>query len=294
MSQPRPTTDHQPSTDAARVAWQDAPTRTLEVSGVRFRYRELGPRGGVPVVFLHHLTAVLDDWDPRVVDGLAAHHHVITFDNRGVGGSSGSVPSTVQEMAADAAMFIRGLGHEKVDLLGFSLGGGVAQFVTLQNPDLVRKAIFTGTGPAGAGGLDKMVRIAGLAYLKAALTFSDPRNFLFFPRTPEGRRAAKAYLTRLKERTADRDERISLQAMGAQLRAIVDAGRQQPQDLGVIDKPVLVANGDADLMVASEHSADIARRIPGAQLVIYPGSGHGGIFQYHEQFVPTALAFLAS
>lgn len=272
--------------------WRDAPTHTVEAGGVRYRYRELGPRGGVPVVFLHHLTAVLDDWDPRVVDGIAAERHVIAFDNRGVGGSSGVVPTRVAPMADDAATFIRALGHDQVDILGFSLGGGVAQHLTLRHPDLVRRAIYAGTGPVGAGGLDKMRRIAGLAYLKAALTLSDPRNFLFFPRTADGKRAARDYLARLKERTTDRDKRISPRAALNQLSAITNAGSEPMQNLADIGQPVLVANGDEDIMVASEHSADIARRIPGAKLIIYPGSGHGGIFQYHHQFVPTVLEFL--
>jgi pimeloyl-ACP methyl ester carboxylesterase len=185
----------------ADTTWKHTPTRTIKAGGVEFAYRELGPRGGVPLVFLHHLTAVLDDWDPRVIDGIAARRHVITFDNRGVGASSGSVPHTIDEMAADAVAFIRGLGHDQVDLLGFSLGGGVAQVIALEHPDL-------------------------------------------------------------------------------------------PHDLGRIRQPVLVANGDNDVMVASEHSADMARRLPDAKLVIYPDSGHGGVFQYHQQFVPEVLEFL--
>jgi len=109
------------------VTWKNVPTRTIDVGGVPFAYRELGPNSGVPVIFLHHLMAVLDDWDPRVIDGIAAHHRVITFDNRGVGASGGSVPNTIEEMGRDAITFIRALGLKKVDLLGFSLGGGVAQ-----------------------------------------------------------------------------------------------------------------------------------------------------------------------
>jgi pimeloyl-ACP methyl ester carboxylesterase len=272
--------------------WKHTPTRMIEAGGIRFAYRELGPSGGVPLVFLHHLTAVLDDWDPRVIDGIATQRHVITFDNRGVGASSGSVPHTIDEMAADAVTFIRALGHEQVDLLGFSLGGGVAQILTLTNPDLVRRAIFTGTGPAGGGGIDKITGIAVSAYLKAALTLRDPRHFLFFPRTTEGKQAATGYMARLKERTHDRDKGISLQARRAQLKAIKAAGRQAPHDLSKIHQPVLVANGDNDLMVASEHSHDLARRIPGSELVIYENSGHGGVFQYHQQFVPKVLEFL--
>jgi pimeloyl-ACP methyl ester carboxylesterase len=285
-------TAHSPS--AARTTWRNAPTRTLDANGVTFAYRELGPRGGVPLVFLHHFTAVLDDWDPRVIDGIAAKRHVIAFDNRGIGASSGSVPSTVSEMAADAVAFIRALGHQQVDLLGFSLGGGVAQLILLEHPQLVRRAVLAGTGPAGGGRIEKMNRIVAGAYIKAALTLRDPRHFLFFPRTAEGKRAATAYMARLKERTEHRDKGISLQARGAQIKAIVAFGRQAPHDLGKITQPVLVANGDNDLMVASEHSADMARRMPNAKLVIYPNSGHGGVFQYHEQFVPEVLEFLAA
>src|SRR3954468_2090592 len=194
---------------AAGTTWKNAPTRTIRAGGVRFAYREFGPRGGVPLVFLHHLTAVLDDWDPRVIDGIAAERHVIAFDNRGVGASSGSVPHTIDEMAADAVTFIRALGHEQVDLLGFSLGGGVAQVIALEDPELVRRVILAGTGPAGGGGIEEVRKIAGKAYIKAALTLRDPRHYLFFNRNPVGKRAATEYMARIKERTEDRDKRIS-------------------------------------------------------------------------------------
>lgn len=282
-----------PDAQHTTTSWKDTPNRTVDVDGVRFTYRELGTDSDVPVVFLHHLTAVLDDWDPRVIDGIAVRHRVITFDNRGVGATEGRVPSSVEQMGADAIAFIRALGLEKVDLVGFSLGGGVAQMVALQAPGLVRRMILAGTGPRGGGGIDKMATIVGGAYLKAALTRSDPRNFLFFPRTPEGRRAASEYLGRLEERTTNRDKKISLQARLAQIRAIRRAGQSAPDDLSLITHPVLVANGDDDLMVASSHSADMARRLPNAQLKIYPASGHGGVFQHHQAFVPDALHFLA-
>jgi pimeloyl-ACP methyl ester carboxylesterase len=276
------------------TTWKNAPTRTVDVDGVTFAYRELGTGSDIPVVFLHHLTAVLDDWDPRVIDGIAAHHRVIAFDNRGVGATGGSVPTTVEQMGTDAIAFIRALGLERVDLFGFSLGGGVAQMVALQAPELVRRLILAGTGPRGGGGIDKMATIVGSAYLKALLTMSDPRNFLFFPRTPEGKRAATDYLGRLQERNLHRDNKISTQARIAQIQAIRHAGQSQPDDLSVITHPVFVANGDHDLMVDSAHSADMARRLPNAQLKIYPNSGHGGVFQHHEVFVPDALEFLAN
>ena len=275
------------------ATWKDTPNRKINVDGVEFAYRELGSGTDVPVIFLHHLTAVLDDWDPRVIDGIAAHHRVIAFDNRGVGGTGSSVPPTVEQMGADARAFIRALGLERVDLFGFSLGGGVAQMVALQAPELVRRMILAGTGPRGGGGIDQITKIAVIAYLKAGLTLSDPRNFLFFPRTAEGKRAASDYFNRLKERTHNRDKRISMQARIAQLKAIRHAGQSEPDDLSLITQPVFVANGDHDLMVDSSHSADMARRLPNAKLKIYPNSGHGGVFQHHQAFLSDALQFLA-
>ena len=279
---------------AATTTWKNTPTQTLDVGGTSFVYRELGPRGGTPLVFLHHFTAVLDDWDPRVIDGIAAHRHVITFDNRGIGATHGKVPHTLDAMAADAAAFIRALGHENVDLIGFSIGGGVAQEVALANPELVRRLILAGTGVRGGGGLTKMPLIVGGAYLKAALTRLDPRHFLFFNRNPAGKRAAAEYIARLQERTTDRDKAVSHQARIAQLKAIREAGLGDPRDLSQITQPTFVANGDNDVMVASGQSHELAERIPNAKLTIYPDSGHGAIFQYHEQFVPAVLEFLES
>lgn len=275
------------------VAWKDVPTQYVDVNGTRFAYRELGADSKVPVVFLHHFTAVMDDWDPRVIDGIASKHRVIAFDNRGVGATGGSVPADLEQMGADAIAFIRALGHDKVDLFGFSVGGAVAQMVALQAPDLVRRMVVAGSGPRGGGGIWKMPFIVGGAYLKAFLARKDARHFLFFPRNAEGKAAAKAYFERLAERTVDRDKPISHQARLAQLRAITTGGLHAPDDLSTIKVPVFVANGDHDLMVASEHSADMARRLPDARLEIYPNSGHGGVFQHHKTFVPQVLEFLA-
>ena len=132
------------------TTWKDVPTRTVNVNGSPFAYRELGASSAVPVVFLHHFTAVLDDWDPRVIDGIAERHRIIAFDNRGVGASGSTVPPDLEKMGADAIAFIRALGHKKVDLFGFSVGGAVAQMVALQAPDLVRRIVLAGTGPRGA------------------------------------------------------------------------------------------------------------------------------------------------
>ena len=277
------------------TTWKDAPTRTIDVDGVTFAYRELGTGSDIPVVFLHHLTAVLDDWDPRVIDGIAAHHRVIAFDNRGVGATGGSVPPTVEQMGTDAIAFIRALGLDKVDLFGFSLGGGVAQMVALQAPELVRRMILAGTGPRGGGGIDKMATIVGGAYAKAAL---DPQRShgtsCSFPAPPKARRPRRTTSPDSRNARRDRDKKISNQARIAQIKAIRHAGQSQPDDLSVITQPVFVANGDHDLMVDSAHSADMARRLPNAQLKIYPNSGHGGVFQHHQTFVPDALQFLAN
>ncbi len=283
----------QESRDDVVASYQGAPTRTVSTGGVDFAYRELGPKTGVPVVFLTHLAAVLDNWDPRVVDGIAAHHRVIAFDNRGVGASTGSTPKTIQAMATDAVAFIRALGLTKVDLVGFSMGGMIAQVIAQTEPELVRKLIIAGTGPAGGEGIQNVTRISHLDTVRALLTLQDPKQFLFFTRTSNGKRAGKEFLARLKERKNNRDKSISLRSYGAQLTAIHRWGLEQPSDLSVIHQPVLVANGDHDRMVPTKNSADLARRLPDSELVIYSDAGHGGIFQYHGQFVAKALEFLA-
>ncbi|MEV6648781.1 alpha/beta hydrolase [Amycolatopsis sp. NPDC051371] len=272
--------------------YQDAPTKTIDGNGVTYAYRQLGPGGGTPVIFLHHLAAVLDNWDPRVVDGIAAHHRVITFDNQGVGASTGTTPKTIQAMAADAVTFIRALGLTQVDILGFSMGGMIAQVIAQEEPQLIRKLILAGTGPAGGEGIKNVTKLSHLDTVRGLLTFQDPKQFLFFTRTAKGRRAGKEFLARLKERTDNRDKAIALKSYFAQLAAIHRWGLETPSDLSVIKVPVLVANGDNDRMVPTKNSTDLARRIPDSELVIYPDGGHGGIFQYHREFVPQALEFL--
>jgi pimeloyl-ACP methyl ester carboxylesterase len=285
------TTDPAANGDVVK-SYRDAPTRTVTAGGVDFAYRDLGPRTGVPVIFLTHLAAVLDNWDPRVVDGIAARHRVITFDNRGVGASSGSTPRTIEAMAKDAVAFMRALGLEQVDLLGFSMGGMIAQVIAADEPQLVRRLILAGTGPAGGDGITRVTRVAHLDTLRGLLTLQDPKQFLFFTRTPDGRRAGKAFLARLKERTEHRDKAISLRSYGAQLTAIHRWGKQSPADLSVIGQPVLVVNGESDRMVPTRNSVDLAQRLPDADLVVYPDAGHGGIFQFHGPFVDKALEFL--
>ncbi|MET7518470.1 alpha/beta hydrolase [Streptomyces sp. NPDC005480] len=287
MTAPRSSATPTPS------SYKDAPTRSVSVRGTDFVYRQLGPENGTPLVLLHHLAAVLDNWDPQVVDGLAARRRVITFDNRGVGASGGSTPDTIEAMARDAVLFIRALGFDEVDLLGLSMGGFIAQVIAAEEPRLVRKVILAGTGPAGGPGIDKVTKLTIQDTLKGVLTRRDPKQFLFFTDTANGRRASQAFLERLKERTDNRDKAISLSSFRAQLKAIHRWGLQAPADLTGISHPVLVANGESDRMVPSRNTLDLAARLPQSELVpLYPDAGHGGIFQYHDAFVARALEFL--
>lgn len=247
-----------------RITWANASTRSVDVSGTKFVYRQLGAGSGVPVIFLNHLAAKLDRWDPRVVDGI------------------------------DAVAFIRALGLEQVDLLGFSLGGFISQVIAQEEPLLVRKVILAGTGPAGGAGIDKVTSVTFRDMIKGALTFKHPEYYLFFTETANGRSAARDFLVRLKERTENRDTPVSIPTFITQLKAIRAWAHQTPDDLARIRHPVLVANGDQDKMVPSSNSVDLARRLSNAELVLYDDAGHGGIFQYHEAFVNKALEFLES
>ena len=268
------------------------PAKTVTANGVSYAYREMGPKGGVPVVFLIHLAGTMDNWDPRIIEPIAAKHHVITFSNRGVGASTGSVPDSIEAMADDAAAFIQALGYPTVDLFGFSLGGMIAQSLVLKHPSLVRKLVLAGTGPAGGEGIQKIIGTTYYDVVRGALTRQDPKEFLFFNRNAAGKPAARAFINRLKERTTNREAPIKLKAFQTQLKAIRRWGLSPSADLGVITQPTLIANGDNDRMVPSVLSSDMHRRIPGSELVIYPDSGHGGIFQFHDRFVPVALEFL--
>ncbi len=271
--------------------WVTAPTKRIAAGGETLAYRELGASGGTPVVMLTHLAATLDNWDPRIIDVLARHHHVITVDLPGVGASSGTVAPAVKEMADAAVGFIEAMGLAKVDLVGFSLGGFIAQQIALDHPGLVRRLTLTGTGPAGGAGIN---RPTGAAYVywdmvRGAAARTDAKEFLFFNRDKTGKAAAKEYLQRLDERVMDRDAPITMQAFRTQLKAIKAWGRAEPQDLPSITAPTLIANGDHDRMVPSHLSEDLHRRIPGSKLAIYPNAGHGGIFQYWEQFTEAML-----
>lgn len=281
------------SQQAAMLTWKTVQTQTISAGGVDFTYRELGKQnGGTPVVFLTHLAAVLDNWDPRIIDGIAAKRHVIAFNTRGIGASSGSPSNSVEQMADDAITFIKAMRLQQVDLLGFSLGGMVAQEIVLSEPQLVRRIVLAGTGPAGGKGISTVAGVTFYDILRGFFTGQDAKQFLFFTRTPSGIEAGKAFLARLGERSENRDKEISVSAFMAQLEALRVWGSKVPADLSVVKHPVLVVNGDGDRMVPTVNTHDLAKRLPNSELIIYPDAGHGGIFQFHNDFVSKSLEFL--
>lgn len=281
-----------PNGEPAVISYANVPTQSITAGGISFAYRELGPKGGIPVVFFVHLAATLDNWDPAIIGPIAQNRHVIAFDQAGVGGSSGGVPETIEEAADDAYTFITALGFETIDIFAFSMGGMIAQDLVVKHPELVRKLVLTGTGPRGGKDMDRVTRTTYYDILRTTLSRSDPKEFLFFDRNTTGKRAAKEFIARLGVRTANRDKKITTKAFRTQLKAIQRYGRSRPSDLSIITQPTLIANGDNDRMVPSILSGDLHQRIAGSELIIYPDSGHGGIFQFHSVFVPVVLKFL--
>ncbi|CZQ96853.1 Pimeloyl-ACP methyl ester carboxylesterase [Trichococcus flocculiformis] len=270
-----------------------APNKSIRTAnGITYVYRELGGKTGIPIVFFTHLSANLDNWDPRIIDGIAKQHWVITFDNTGVGLSSGQVPGTIKEMAEDAIAFIKALGFKQIDILSFSMGGMIAQELLELEPTLIRKVILTGTGPRGGKGIENVTKISNQDLVRAIFTLKDVKTYLFFTRTLNGKRKAKEFLARIKERKHIRDKMISLKGYLTQLKAINRWGKSTPADLSKIKQPILVVNGEADRMVPTENSYDLVQRLPNSKLVIYKDAGHGAIFQYHEEFTKEVLAFL--
>lgn len=272
--------------------FKNVKTQSINVGGTDFYYRKLGENNsGIPIIFLNHLSATMDDCDPRIMDGLASSHQIICFDNRGIGSTDGTTPKTVSEMATDAIAFIKALGYQKVDLFGFSLGGFISQEILLREPQLVRKAILAGTGPAGGEGISKMSSVVFTDVFKGIFTFRNEKFYLFFNGNANGREAARSYLGRLKERKENKGKKLKLKHLTFQLDAIKAWGLQAPQDLFVIEQPVLIVNGENDKMVPSGNSIALKNSIPNSEIILYKDAGHGGIFQYHEEFVKSALNF---
>jgi pimeloyl-ACP methyl ester carboxylesterase len=241
------------------------------------------------------LTATLDDWDPAVLDGVAATRQVIIFDNRGVGRSGGMTPDSVDAMARDAAAFLDAKGLKQVDLLGFSLGGFVAQRLAVTRPALVRRLILAGTGPAGGEGISNVDAILTGAMQKATAEGRHPKSFLFFSPTSSSQRAGQEFLTRLAARKQDLDTPASNETIQAQVKAIALWGspsNAKEIDLGAIQQPALVVNGNHDIKVPTSNSIALFEKLPNAQLCLYPDSGHGALFQHSPSFVDQVARFL--
>jgi pimeloyl-ACP methyl ester carboxylesterase len=272
---------------------QTAPTQFIEADGIRFAYRRFGKAGGVPLVFNQHFRGTMDYWDPAVTDGLARNREVILFNNAGVASSSGNAPASFQEMGANAIAFIKALGLIKVDVLGFSIGGMVAQEITAQAPELVRRLILIGTGPRGADmSTSKSAEIFAGAY--------DPPEHLWlavhFSPSPSSRAAGLAFLKR-KLLRQDRDPEVSAEAAAAQREAI---GKYIAPAEGVlaylkdIHQPTLIVQGSNDVIIPTVNSYILQQSLPNAQLILYPDANHGSFYQYPELFVSEADQFLTA
>ncbi|MCS3532941.1 alpha/beta fold hydrolase [Chryseobacterium sp. JUb7] len=271
---------------------QNAKTRFINVKGNAFAYRVLGKDGGIPLVLLPGLGGSMDDWDPAVTDGLAKKYKVILFDNKGVAASKGVTPNTVQAMADDAIDFIEALNLNKINIMGFSMGGFVAQRVVLTKPALINKIILTGTGPQGAIGLSNLPNIiAGTAGL------SPEASFLKFGFTESAASiaAGKASYARIQLRTTDRDLPLSDATSASQFTAVLSWSQANPNaltEIKNIKNPVLIVHGQNDLPVSVQNAQNMLQNLDHAELLVFPDSGHASFFQNHDAFVSRASEFL--
>ena len=274
---------------------QTAPTQYVEANGIRFAYRRFGKPGTVPLVFNMHFMGTMDHWDPAVTDGLAKHREVILFNNAGVASSSGEVPETFAQMGANAIAFVRALGLEHIDVLGFSIGGLVAQEITLQAPGLVRRLVLVGTGPRSGESMDTGTpegkQILGAAYANP----DDLWLRVHFTPSDVSQAAGRKFLERFRLRAKDRDPQVAEKAALGQRAAIAQWGakREHAWDyLKDIKQPTLVVNGSDDVIIYTINSYILQQNLPNAQLIIYPDSAHGSLFQYPERFVRHVAMFL--
>ncbi len=275
---------------------QTAPTQFVEAKGIRFAYRRFGKAGGAPLVFNMHFTGTMDHWDPAVTDGFARDREVILFDNAGISSSSGEVPTSVEGMAANAVAFIKALGLRRVDVLGFSLGGLVAQELTLAAPELVRRLVLVGTGPRSGEGMGSLTPEAQKIF---GATYEQPDHLwlgVFFTPSQASQAAGRAYLKRFRLRTGERDPEANEKVAPAQLEALARWGapRENPFDyLKAIRQPTLVINGDNDVIIYTINSYILQQNLPNAQLILYPDANHGSQYQYPERFVRHVSMFLS-
>jgi pimeloyl-ACP methyl ester carboxylesterase len=280
------------------VSYVEAENRTISApNGVDYAYRTTGASDATPVIALQHFRGNLDNWDPALIDALAARRRVITFDNRGVGASSGKTPNTIAQMALDAIEFIDALELGEVDLLGFSIGSFVAQEIALVRPAAVRRIVLASSAPEGAAGMHGWARDVIGAVGKPE-TSGEEYIGVFFAGTDTSRAAGQEVVGRLfGARTVDRDAPTDWQTRLAQYDAVCTWGRPNHallERVSAIDKPVFVANGDSDPMILPRYSYLLAGLIPGASLKIYPDSAHGFLFQHHAEFAADVDAFLGA
>lgn len=277
--------------------YQDAPNQKITAANsTTFAYREFGQLDSTstPVVLFVHLAATLENWDPRLVDQIGAQHRVIAFDNKGVGASSGRVPASITAMADEALAFLDAMGLTRIKLFSFSMGGFIAQELIEKRPQLVERLVLTGTGGRGGAGISQVVGVTFADIARAQIARTDPKRFLFFTHDERGGRAAKSFLDSINARTLEKDAPMSPVGFLTQLAAIHRWGKLPKADLAsFVTMPTLIANGDTDRMVPTENTYELHHRIPGSELVIYPHSGHGGVFEYYADFGPKVLAFLA-
>ena len=264
-------------------------------NGVDYAYRDTrGGEGSVPLVLLQHFRGNLDNWDPALIDALASARRVVTFDNAGVGGSSGTTPDTIEQMARDAIAFLVAMEFNQVDLLGFSIGSFVAQQIALVRPDIIRRLVLASSAPQGAAGMNGWApEVIGAVGTREG----SPQGYLsvFFAPSASSKQAGQEALRRMFARTEDRDPATTWATREAQYDAVCKWGipnHSQLQRVSAIDMPVFVANGDSDPMIRPHYSYLLAGLIPGAQLKIYPDSAHGFLFQHHEAFAADVHAFL--
>ncbi|MDB5576337.1 MAG: hypothetical protein JWR80_1513 [Bradyrhizobium sp.] len=270
---------------------ETAPTRFVESGGIRFAYRQLGPSTGTPLVLLQHFSGNIDAWDPAVVNALAADRPVVAFDNAGVGLTTGQTPDNVADMARDAVTFIELMGFSEVDLLGYSLGGFVAQQIAAEHGPLVRKLVLVGTAPQG--GEEHLLEVLQEAF--SHVDAPDPRLPLFFTRSVASQAAGKAFIDRVYARREDRDTDGGSAVTDPQAKALItwcatpDPGHSI---LRAITQPALVVSGGNDTMLPASNAYEMFKAMSNAQLLLYPDSGHGALFQYHELFVRHVRTFL--
>ena len=274
---------------------QTAPTQFVDVGGLRFAYRRFGKPGGVPLVFNMHYMGTMDHWDPAVTDGVAKEREVVLFDNAGISSSSGDVPGSFAEMGANAIAFIKALGLKQVDVLGFSIGGLIAQEIALQAPDLVRRLVLVGTGPRSGESMDTGTPEGRQIF---GATYEHPDDLwlrVHFTPSEVSQAAGRRFLRRSQIRTRDRDPEVTEKAALAQRAAIAKWGakREHAWDyLKDIKQPTLVVNGSNDVIIYTINSYILQQNLPNAQLIIYPDSAHGSLFQYPTLFVADVTRFL--